>query len=436
MNELAVGLFSLSLKASWAALAVVLLRFMLKGAPKWTHCLLWSVVGLRLVLPFSVESIMSLVPNRETVEAVVLSGPLHVLVKPEIVQSEKISYVLMILCAIWAMGAVGFLLYALITYFKMYRRVQVSEEIEKGVYLCDDIDKPFILGIIKPRICLPSGMPEEQMTYVIRHERAHLARGDHWWKPLSFVLMSIHWFNPILWLSYKLFGQDIELACDEKTVKDMSTAERRAYSEALLLCGMERRMHLMCPVAFGEVSVQERVVSVMSYRKQTLWRAAAVGAMCVVLAVCFLTDPVTAKVVEEVVEETASNQEDDMSRSNPYIIRGEAGDMALLHDVDSHVYIASHVYSPENEINIISNGISIAELKCCPDAQEAGMDMFYTMARSGGENAMCEYHSGIHIHGTGSIYAVTRCKNCGSDIGSYYVGKGYYCEYAERFMNE
>lgn len=436
MNELAVGLFSLSLKASWAALAVVLLRFMLKGAPKWTHCLLWSVVGLRLVLPFSVESIMSLVPNRETVEAVVLSGPLHVLVKPEIVQSEKISYVLTILCAIWAMGAVGFLLYALITYFKMYRRVQVSEEIEKGVYLCDDIDKPFILGIIKPRICLPSGMPEEQMTYVIRHERAHLARGDHWWKPLSFVLVSIHWFNPILWLSYKLFGQDIELACDEKTVKDMSTAERRAYSEALLLCGMERRMRLMCPVAFGEVSVQERVVSVMSYRKQALWRVAAAGAMCVVLAVCFLTDPVTAKVVEEVVEETASNQEDEAIRiiPSPYIGKGYNGDLALKYDPETQLYMAAYEFELENDINILANGISIAELKCCPEVKNADMEIVYTMAQTGGENAICEYAEGIHTHRSGSIYAVIRCKNCGSDLGAYYVGKGYRCEYAERFM--
>ncbi len=439
MNDLLTVLFSLSLKSGWAVLAVVLLRFVIKDAPKWTHCLLWSVVGLRLVLPFSVESVLSLVPNRETVESVVLAGPLDAILPTESFEAENTGSLAVILFGVWIIGAAGLLLYAFVTYIKMYRRVSVSVRTDHNIYLCDDIDKPFILGIFRPRICLPSGMPEEQRQFVLRHERAHLQRRDHWWKPLGFLLVAVHWFNPLLWLAYKLFGQDVELACDEKTVKDMNVTERRMYSETLLLCGMERRMRLMCPVAFGEVGIQERVVSVLSYRKQAFWRAAAASAMCMLLAVCFLTDPVTASVVEEVQEGMGSNQvQDDIHRMipSPYIGKGYNGDLAIKYDPETGIYIAAYDFELENDINILANGISIAELKCCPEVKNADMEIAYTMAQTGGENAICEYFEEIHIHRSGSIYAVIRCKNCGSDLGAYYVGKGYRCEYAERFMAE
>ena len=438
MNDVLLTLFSLSLKASWAALAVLLLRFVLKSAPKWTHCLLWAVVALRLLLPFSAESVLSLVPREEAVQAVVLSGPLHDIIQSEAerVLAENGFEVSPLLAAVWMAGAVGLLLYAVISFFKIYRQVTVSVQLQRGIYLCDDIDKPFILGVFKPRICLPSGMPEKQVQYVIRHERAHLQRRDHWWKPLAFVLIALHWFNPVLWLAYKLFGQDVELACDEATVKDLTPEQRREYSEALLLCGMERKMYLFCPVAFGEIGIQERIVSVLSYRKQAGWRVVTAAAMCIVLAVCFLTDPVTAKVVEEVVEETTSNQEDEAIRiiPSPYIGKGYAGDLALKYDPETQLYMAAYEFELENDINILANGISIAELKCCPEVKNADMEIVYTMAQTGGENAICEYAEGIHMHRSGSIYAVIRCKNCGSDLGAYYVGKGYRCEHAERFM--
>ncbi|MBO5253312.1 MAG: hypothetical protein J6C51_05155 [Clostridia bacterium] len=423
MNDFPALLFSLSLKASWAVLAVLFMRLLLKSAPKWTHCFLWAVVALRLILPFSTESVLSLVPSREVVETVMLAGPLHSLAEPETVSAltESGADILHVLGLIWFVGATGLLLYAAFSYYRMYRRIAVSVELEKRVYLCDDIDKPFIFGVFNPRICLPSDMPEEQRAFVILHERAHLKRGDHIWKPLSFLLLALHWFNPLLWLSYKLFGQDVELACDEATVKNLDLAERRAYSETLLLCGMERKMRLLCPVAFGEIGIQERIVSVLSYRKQTRWRALTASAMCVVLAVCLLTDPVTAAVTEEITdsaEETAS------------VSSGWIGTPSV------EFTDADYVFTVEDDISINANGISIAELKCCPYVHSAGMELSYTMKRNGSEDLYCRYGSKFHSHRTGYIYAVVRCKNCGSDIGSYYVGRGYYCEYAEQILKQ
>jgi len=423
MNDFPALLFSLSLKASWAVLAVLFMRLLLKSAPKWTHCFLWAVVALRLILPFSTESVLSLVPSREVVETVMLAGPLHSLAEPETVSAltESGADILHVLGLVWFVGAIGLLLYAAFSYYRMYRRIAVSVELEKRVYLCDDIDKPFIFGVFNPRICLPSDMPEEQRAFVILHERAHLKRGDHIWKPLSFLLLALHWFNPLLWLSYKLFGQDVELACDEATVKDLDLAERRAYSETLLLCGMERKMRLLCPVAFGEIGIQERIVSVLSYRKRAWWRALTASAMCVVLAVCLLTDPVTAAVTEEITE----NVEETVQVSSGWI----GTPSVEFTDAD-------YVFTVEDDISINANGISIAELKCCPYVHSAGMELSYTMKRNGSEDLYCRYGSRFHSHRTGYIYAVVRCKNCGSDIGSYYVGRGYYCEYAEQILKQ
>ena len=423
MNDFPALLFSLSLKASWAVLAVLFMRLLLKSAPKWTHCFLWAVVALRLILPFSTESVLSLVPSREVVETVMLAGPLHSLAEPETVSSltESGADILHVLGLVWFVGAIGLLLYAAFSYYRMYRRIALSVELEKRVYLCDDIDKPFIFGVFNPRICLPSDMPEEQRAFVILHERAHLKRGDHIWKPLSFLLLALHWFNPLLWLSYKLFGQDVELACDEATVKNLDLAERRAYSETLLLCGMERKMRLLCPVAFGEIGIQERIVSVLSYRRRAWWRALTASAVCVVLAVCLLTDPVTAAVTEEITE----NVEETASVSSGWI----GTPSVEFTDAD-------YVFTVENDISINANGISIAELKCCPYVHSAGMELSYTMKRNGSEDLYCRYGSRFHSHRTGYIYAVVRCKNCGSDIGSYYVGRGYYCEYAEQILKQ
>ena len=411
MYEVFRTVLVLSLKASWAVLAVILMRFVLKSAPKWTHCLLWGVVGLRLVLPFSIESRLSLVPQQKAVEAVFFSDPIFEKM-PAVLSGTgaENSTVRTIVLVIWLLGVASMLVYAVVSYLVLYRRVAVSVCVERNILICDDIDKPFILGIFRPRICLPSGMDDEQTTYVLLHERAHLSRGDHIIKPLSFLLVAVHWFNPILWLAYKLVGQDIELACDEKTVKVMDITARKAYSETLLTCGMERTMLFACPVAFGEVGVQERIVSVLRYRRCAVWRTLAAMVLCLMLSVSFLTDPVTAKLTQDVPRMEAAGWQ---------IGEGTEITGAFLD----------------------TNGISLEQTKCCPDAEYAGIEMAYMFSGESGAYEYCdpeaygEHLYGIHEHWYGDVYAAVRCKNCGNEIAAYYVGKGTYCAKQDRILD-
>ena len=437
MHDVLTVLLSVSLKASWAVLAVLFFRFVLQSAPKWTHCLLWAVAALRLVLPFSLESVLSLVPRTETVRVLVLSGPLRVLAESgdTVLPTEKRVQILSVLCTVWLSGVLLLFLYGVFSYFRLYRRVSAARRPDDGIYVCDEIDKPFILGILKPKICLPCGMPDEQMAYVIRHERAHLKRGDHIWKPLSFLLLALHWFNPLLWLAYRLFGQDMELVCDGATIRALDAAQRREYTEALVVCGTEHRKRLLYPVAFGEEGIQERIVFVLSYRRQSFWRAVTAAAMCVVMAVCFLTDPVTATVVEEVTasetEETEAPETEEPDKMSAVQQLKEGG--------RSKQYVGKFFSTNlvlEDDVKVVGNGIAITELKCCAKASGDSMEMIFMISDQSKRtvyNIMCKESRYHHDHSSGVIYAVVRCKSCGSDLGAYYVGNGYYCEYADKY---
>ena len=194
---------------------------------------------------------------------------------------------------VWLIGLGAMLLYALVSYLRLRRRVSVSLPIQDHIYLCDAISSPFILGVVKPHIYLPSGLDEVQRQNVLSHERAHLARRDHWWKPLGFALLAVYWFNPVLWLAYALLCRDIELACDERVIRTMDESAVKTYSTVLLACSMLRKAAITCPLAFGEVGVKERVKNALHYKKPAFWVVAASVAVCVVVAVCFLTNPPT-----------------------------------------------------------------------------------------------------------------------------------------------
>ena len=411
MRDVFSCVLSVSLKASCAVLAVILLRFVLKDAPKRTRGPLWAVVGVRLALSFSLESELSLIPRREALENMVIIGPItEILPAQGDFVARNGSEVLAVFGMIWAVGAAALLLYAAVSYYLMYRRVAVSLCVEENIYLCDDIDKPFILGVFRPRICLPSGMGAEQAALVIRHEQAHLERWDHIWKPLSFVLAALHWFNPVVWLGYKLFGQDIELACDEKTINRMDIEERKVYTETLLACGMGRRMRMACPVAFGEVSVQERVVSVLSYRRTAQWRTTMATTLCVLLAVCFLTDPMPKGSVVEAVAEVTVEEVEPKRFPDAWRMEAEAGSGVSFH----------------------ANGIALDGLKCCPYVKNVGMEISYMFQEESTRYETCDGFWASHEHQYGLVYSVARCKNCGSEIGAYYVGRGMYCEYKDK----
>ena len=311
MSGIFLKLLNLSISANWLVLVVLALRLVLKRAPKWVNVLLWGMVALRLMLPFSIESALSLIPSAETLSSeVVRFDPAPTItsgvefidnaVNPSLSESFAAAplasvnplYVWTYLAGwVWLIGLAAMLAYALVSYLRLRRRVSASIPLRENIYVCDEVASPFILGIVRPRIYLPSALDEAQRGSVLSHERAHLARRDHWWKPLGFALLAVYWFNPLLWLAYTLLCRDIELACDERVLRGMDAGQVKAYSSALLACSVPRRMIAACPLAFGEVGVGARVKNALRYKKPAFWVVAASVAVCIVVAVCFLTNP-------------------------------------------------------------------------------------------------------------------------------------------------
>ena len=310
--------------ASWLVLAITAVRFLFRRMPKWISCLLWALVALRLLCPFSIESTFSLVPDTEFQESaisevqsrgeiidssgnVVLEKGLVPQGKGQILDSSG-NVVLErpmdstpdssatqtwvpILSGIWIVGLGIMLAYVLISYLLLKQRVATSIPMGKGIKRSEFVDTPFVLGLIRPVIYLPARMNAEDVPYVIAHEQAHIRRHDHWWKPSGYLLLSIYWFNPVLWIAYILLCRDIEAACDEKVIRDMPMDGRRAYSTALLNCSVQSRSIAACPLAFGEVGVKERIKGVMHYKKPAFWVVVTALVMGCVIAVCFLTSP-------------------------------------------------------------------------------------------------------------------------------------------------
>lgn len=313
-----VKLLNMSCSAAWVTGFVILLRLALRKAPKWSHCLLWALVAVRLLFPFSIESAASLLPSAEVlppeivqygdiqihtgfdaVDNRVNSGVLEGYMEGVTVPVGHTDRLMTELTCVWLAGMAAMLLYSLITWLRLKRAVAASVSREEKVRVCDYIDAPFILGILRPVIYLPSSMPGEMIPSVLAHEFAHIRRRDHWWKPLGFLLLTVHWFNPVLWLAYVLLCRDIELACDEMVIRDLDTREKKRYSETLLACSMPRHLVTACPLAFGEVGVKERIRNVLRYRKPAFWLVLIAVLVCMAAAVCFLTNPVGATIANQ-----------------------------------------------------------------------------------------------------------------------------------------
>ena len=310
MNELFLKIINMSISASWLVLAVLILRFVLKKAPKWINVLLWGIVAIRLICPFSFESTLSLIPSAETIPLnigmdttpTINSGisAINNAVNPIISQSNTpmagasvnlLQITIGIYEYIWIFGMIALALYTAISYWRLRRKVDTAVRYKDNIFQSENVSFPFVLGIIKPRIYLPFKMNGQYLEYVVAHEQAHICRKDHWWKPLGFLLLMIHWFNPLMWLAYVLLCRDIELACDERVIKELGNEQRGDYTQALVACSVNRRMIAACPLAFGEVSVKERVKSVMNYKKPAFWVIIISVIVCVGVAVCFLTNP-------------------------------------------------------------------------------------------------------------------------------------------------
>ena len=311
MSELFLKIVNMSISASWVVVAVLALRFCLKKAPKWVNVLLWGIVAARMVFPFSIESVLSLIPSAETISPTIMmeQSPsvqtgvpaLNHVINPVIsgsftpapgASANPLQIWIPVLTGIWLFGIAALFLYSAVSYWRLHRKVCEAVILRGNIYQSEKVCSPFVLGIIKPKIYLPYHMDSREMDHVIAHEQTHIRRKDHWWKPLGFLLLTIHWFNPLMWLSYVLLCRDIELACDEKVIGKMGNAQRADYTQALVACSVDRRLIAACPLAFGEIGVKERVKSVMNYKKPAFWIVLASVIVCAVIAVCFLTNPI------------------------------------------------------------------------------------------------------------------------------------------------
>lgn len=304
MEIIFTKIFNMSVVASMLILAVILLRLILKSSPKWIRYVLWMLVALRLVIPFSFESPLSLIPNAQAINSTTQSSTSYVssLVNSDSFQtmqntvfsSDNEIRIITILSYIWIIGVGAMLIYMLFSYLHLHLKVRESIAISDNILICDRISSPFVFGIIRPRIYLPSKLSEEEKSYVIAHEQAHIKHHDNLWKPLGYLILSIHFFNPLCWIAFKLFTNDIELACDERVIKNYDTKDKKGYSTALLSCSIERNILSACPFSFGESGLKQRIKSVLGYKKPTVRIFIMSFAVCLLTAMSFMTNPITS----------------------------------------------------------------------------------------------------------------------------------------------
>ena len=338
MYDVFTKLLNMGITAGILALAVILIRLVLKRAPRKYICILWALVALRLLCPISISSPLSVFnlinsggnPTGQ-VEYFQYNGktekPSLVFDVPALVNDDASPGSMMVgtrtsdlylptIMYIWLTGTAVMVVYALVSYFRIKRETAASIRNNRQYYICDEINTPFILGIIRPRIFIPSGLDETTRKNVLAHERAHLKRHDHWWKPLGYVLLSVHWFNPILWVSYVLFCRDIESACDEKVIEGMDKERITEYSVALLTCATQRRSITACPIPFGETDVKGRIKKVLKYKKPAFWVIIFAAMVCLVVAICFLTNPKKNTIISDFTP-TASEESEAQASSIP-----------------------------------------------------------------------------------------------------------------------
>ena len=348
MSSFFLEIVNMSISASWIVLAVLLLRLLLKKAPKWITVLLWGIVAVRLICPISIESAMSLMPSSETIntdimvegnsmvehDSVVEYKPLidtgvpiindavnpiieeNFSSEPEIkpqgdIRVTPLKSIIPVLSWVWVAGMVVMLAYTIFSYLNVKNKISTAVLLRQNIFQSENVVSPFVLGVVKPRIYLPFDMDEQDMEHVIAHENAHIRRKDHLWKPFGFLLLTLHWFNPFIWLAYVLLCRDIELACDEKVVKEFDNQQKADYAQALLTCSVNRRMIAACPIAFGEVGVKDRVKSILNYKKPAFWIIIVAIIASIIAAVCFLTDPVSEK------DTSVLGESDSTEQTNP-----------------------------------------------------------------------------------------------------------------------
>lgn len=310
MEAVFLKLLNMSIAGSWMIFAVILLRFPLKKAPRWGTCVLWGLVGIRLIFPFSIENILSLIPSAQTIpenfvhmEQPAISSGIDVvnqIMNPVLSRqfapdpassADPLQIITYILSVIWLIGMALMLLYMVCSFFMLKARMRTAVRVRGNIWQSERVRSPFVLGMIRPRIYLPFHTSSAKMKYVIAHEKAHIRRHDHWTKPIGFLVLTVYWFNPVIWAAYILLCRDIEVACDESAVRNMGVDERKSYSMTLLSFGSGHHTPAICPLAFGEGNIRQRVKNVLNYKKPVLWMLIAAVIVCTAVAVCFMTNP-------------------------------------------------------------------------------------------------------------------------------------------------
>ena len=425
-DSIFINLLNVSISSCWLVGAVLIFRLLFRRAPKWLNVALWAVVAVRLICPVSIESSLSLVPTAEVLPAEILhidpnkgveSATVDIVENPIYpdfahtavpVDVESFQWDAVLGGIAWAYGAGAMLVYALLSYLLVYLKIRQSAKLKDNIYLCDRIDTPFIFGIIRPKIYLPSLMYEEDRSFVLAHERAHLKRKDYMWKPLGFLILTVYWFNPVIWLSYILLCRDIELACDERVIKEMGTEMKKPYSMALINCSVPKRMITACPVAFGETGVKKRIKAVLSYKKPALWLILSAVAVSIILAVCFATSPKREGTIPERNYLIETDEGEEMFRF----------DEVLEYSEYFTVYKGKKSYfkaTPGNGRSTVLNFLSSLSLERLSDMKAEGLTQSgkIEVEKSEGniEVIFCDGFSKVFMRNTGggtesSLYAV------------------------------
>lgn len=334
MEMLFLKLLNMSINASILVLIALVFRLVFKKAPKWINCILWALVGIRLVIPFSLESKASLIPRGEPIPTTIIYQLNPQLNSPSQAVNEYVSnslatspydsasktgILLFALGCIWLIGLIIMILYSIISYAVLRNKLKTSTLYAKGIKQSDSIDSPFVLGVFNPTIYIPYSLKYSDIDYVIAHERAHIRRRDFLWKPLGFLILSVYWFNPVIWIAYIVLCRDIEAACDEKVISELDENSRKGYSLALLNCSVKHRFVTACPVAFGESGVKSRIRGIMNYKKPAFWIIVIAILASIVVGICFITNPKNEK--EPTIDESNIANVGGAERNDRFVMR-------------------------------------------------------------------------------------------------------------------
>lgn len=355
LRDIFLQIVNMSISAGWLILVILLLRLGLKRISKRMTCFLWVFVGIRLLCPVLLQTDFSLIPSAKTVNTTefvtrpyiqsgisavdyAANGYLgeHYAEGVSIPAKHFLTNPINILATIWLLGVIGMLCYLLISYLRLKHKLQIAVPIQKKVYLCDSIQTPFIMGMVKPRIYIPSTTDPDNYKNILLHEQTHLKRKDHRWKMLAFLILSIYWFHPLLWVSYVLLCKDLEMACDESVIRNLDSSQKKQYAQSLLDCSAGKSRFQVCPLAFGQGKVKERIRAIMNYKKPAFW-VLLVSICCLfIVAVCFLTNPSVEKEKDSPASTAQEIETETIKVSVPVIdpSKGTGADGAMIYYAD------------------------------------------------------------------------------------------------------